>query len=224
MKTSANTIESLSDRVEAYVKVNVDLVKFRIIETGIAGVSSLISAFGGILIIALSSLFLSIGIALWLGDLLGKTQYGFFIVALLYVMTWFVLRFFLGRAMAKISSDINLQTVIPQLEILKTAEAALLKAELHEAYESMRPINLIKSTMKEVAESPDLHNNMLNTAVGLTTGYISKSLFERVSTNPLRKIMGIALLFGVTNVVTKNPNIVRKMGITVFNLFNYLKK
>lgn len=209
MKTSANIIESLLERVEAYGKTSVDLIRFRAIEAGIVGASSLISVFGGTLIIVLSTLFLSIGMALWLGDLLGKAQYGFFIIALLYMMAWLVLRLFLRRFMANIRTEANLQTVIPQLESRKIVEAALLKEELHEAYESIRPINLIKSTLKEVAASPDLHNNMFNTLVGLGTGYLSKSLFERVSTHPLRKMVGIVLLFGVTNVVTKNPAIVR---------------
>jgi hypothetical protein len=219
MKATTDIIESLSERVEAYAKTSIDLIGFRSIGTGLAGASSLISVLGGPVIIALPTFFLSIGAAMWLGDWLGKAQYGFFAVALMYLIAGVALRYACRRSLAKFSSELNLQTLILQLENQKAIDMELLKSELHEAYENIRPINLIKSTLKEVAESPDLHNNAINALVGLGTGYLSKSLFERVSHNPLKKIVGIALLFGVTNVISKNPAIARTMGKTALNLF-----
>ena len=136
----------------------------------------------------------------------------------------FVLRFLPHRYAAKMISTIDWQIVISKLETQQTIDAGLLKAELHEVYESVLPINLIKSTLKEAAESPDLHHNMLNVLMGLGTGYISKSILDHTSATPFRKVIGIALLFGAINLASKNPAIARTIGRTVFNLFNNSKK
>ena len=86
------------------------------------------------------------------------------------------------------------------------------------AGESMKPINLIKSTFKDVAQSEDIKDNLINTGVGLAAGYVSKALFEGVTHSPLRKLLGTALMFGVTNIITRNPETVKAVsnGIFVF--------
>jgi hypothetical protein len=73
-------------------------------------------------------------------------------------------------------------------------------------------VNLIKSTFKEAVESPDLKDNIINTSVGLATGYLSKLLFVNVSHSPIRKLLGIALQFGITQIVAKNPEAVKSFG------------
>jgi F0F1-type ATP synthase membrane subunit c/vacuolar-type H+-ATPase subunit K len=101
-----------------------------------------------------------------------------------------------------------------------------MKKEFHQAYESMKPINLIKSTFKEVAQSQEIKDNLINTGVGLAAGYVSKALFEGVTHSPLRKLLGTALMFGITNVITKNPEAVKTVtnGIFVFIKSKFTEK
>jgi hypothetical protein len=94
----------------------------------------------------------------------------------------------------------------------------MVKDEFFIAIDSVRPINLIKSTFREAVASRDLKNNIVNTSVGLTAGYLSKIVFAGVMKTPLTKLLGTALMFGVTNLVARNPETVKSVGKGFFNL------
>jgi hypothetical protein len=80
---------------------------------------------------------------------------------------------------------------------------------------------LVRNTFKEVAASEELTDNIVNTSVGLAAGYVSKTLFEKTSHSPFRKLLGTALLFGVTNLVAKNPDVIKSAGIDLYNIIKY---
>ena len=67
--------------------------------------------------------------------------------------------------------------------------------------------------------SKDLKDDLINASVGMAVGYVSKELFEGETHSPARKLMGTALMFGVTNVITNNPEMVRSIGLGFINLF-----
>ena len=117
--------------------------------------------------------------------------------------------------MEKINSAIGLRNAILQLESKQAEEVKTLKEQFHVSYESMMPINLIKSTFHQIAESEDLKDNILNTSLGFATGYLSKILFQGASHSPLRKLLGTALMFGVTNVVAKHPIKIKAAGLAI---------
>lgn len=98
----------------------------------------------------------------------------------------------------------DLQDAIRQLEVKRDEEARLLKIQFRATYESVKPINLIKSTFREVTSSSEMKDNVLGTTVGLAAGLLSKVLFVGFSANPLRRLAGSLLMFGVTNLVTRN--------------------
>ena len=120
--------------------------------------------------------------------------------------------------MNKITTSGGLREAIIVLEKKRIAEEAELRAQLHLAYESAKPINLIKATYHEIAASESLKTELLNTSVGLLAGYASKTLFEGMSHSPLRKLIGTAILFGVTTAVTKHPEAVRSFAKGLFGL------
>lgn len=120
--------------------------------------------------------------------------------------------------MEKINSQTNLRKAILELEQQRTGDGKVLKEHFYLAYESIKPINLIKSTFKQAAESPDIQNNIINRSVGLTAGYLSKKLFEGASHHPLKKLVGTALLFGITNAVANNPEAVKALGKGLLNM------
>ena len=120
--------------------------------------------------------------------------------------------------MQKINSGSGLREAILLLEIKRKNEEILLREQLHMTFESIKPINLIKSTYQDVVASQDLKDNLVNTSVGLVVGYISKALFEGASHSPLRKLAGTALLFGITNAVRKNPEAVKSLARGLFRI------
>lgn len=81
METKANLLEPLLERGEVYGKTSFELLKLRSLDKTADLASTLASRSMFALIVSFFALTLNIAIALWLGDLLGKTYYGFLIVA-----------------------------------------------------------------------------------------------------------------------------------------------
>jgi hypothetical protein len=106
--------------------------------------------------------------------------------------------------MEKIKSIKELREAIVQLENKQLEDKRLLKEQFMVTYESMKPVNLIKSTIKYLITSPDLRNDFLSTALGLVVGYLSKKATFGSSHNSLKRLLGTFLQLGVSNVVTKN--------------------
>ena len=74
------------------------------------------------------------------------------------------------------NESVALNEMIDLLQSKQAGELALLKEQFYCTYESLKPINLIKNTIHELTESPDIKTNLLNSAIGLTTGFLSKKI------------------------------------------------
>ena len=106
-----------------------------------------------------------------------------------------------------------------KIQILEAEQAVLLiqmKERFFHAYESLKPVNLIENTLKEISSSPFLVNNLLGAVIGLTAGYVSKKAVVRNSHSNARKLFGYILQFGVTNLVAQNPKTIKSFGKYVF--------
>jgi len=121
--------------------------------------------------------------------------------------------------MEKITTIADLREAILRLEYRKTEEEYMLKRHFHQAYDSIKPINLLKKTIHDAAASIDLKDNMLNTSIGLGAGYLAKLLLTGATRNPITKLVGSALMFGITNVVANNPDTMKSLGSRVLKLF-----
>jgi len=119
--------------------------------------------------------------------------------------------------MEKIITENDLRAAILQLESRQTEEGKLMKEQFLVAVESIKPINLIKNTLREAVGSEDLQDNVLNSSLGFSAGYISKILFQGATSSPLKKIIGTALMFGIKNLIAQNPEIVKSGGRAIFN-------
>jgi len=89
--TAGENISALFETVKDFGETNIDLIKLK--AAGKAGeiVSSAVAAIVIVIIMLLFIIILSIGIALLLGDLLGKSFYGFFALAGLYLIIGLIL-------------------------------------------------------------------------------------------------------------------------------------
>lgn len=121
--------------------------------------------------------------------------------------------------MSQINNLTSLEEEIFRLEMKQLSEGIELKSHFLVAYDSIKPINLIMNTMKEITASPDLKSNLLSTSVGLVTGYVSKLVFEHGTRNPVKRVLGNALMIGVANLINKNPDIVRSAGKGILKIF-----
>jgi len=86
MEDKTNLLGSLLDLAVDYGETSIELVKLKVLDKTTDIVSSLIPLSLVILFVLSSLLFLNLGIAFWLGEILGKTFYGFLIVAGFYLV------------------------------------------------------------------------------------------------------------------------------------------
>jgi len=78
--------------------------------------------------------------------------------------------------MQNIDSFVELRYTLQILEIERSEKALLLKEQFYITYESLKPVNLIRSSLKELFLSPNLMNNLVGTTVGVASGYLSKKI------------------------------------------------
>jgi hypothetical protein len=114
--------------------------------------------------------------------------------------------------MSKITTIAELREAIRLLETEQTTEGLQLKDELMIAYESLRPANLIASTLKELTVMPDLKGDLLNVGLGLASGYLSKKVTVGNTSNPIKQLLGTFLQMGVASLVTKNADSIKSFG------------
>jgi len=124
--------------------------------------------------------------------------------------------------MGKISSSAVLLETIQILEVEREIEGRILKEQFQLTYERFKPVNLLRSTFLEVTSTPNLLNNVVDTALGLATGYLSKKIVIGASGNILRRLLGIVVQLGVTNSVAQHPYTIRSIG--QFLLHHFLDK
>lgn len=103
----------------------------------------------------------------------------------------------------KIASTTELTSAIKRLERQRFLMEEDLKEEFHIILESLKPTNILKHTIHEVQASTELKHNLLKVAVGLGAGYFSRKLVIGKSAGIVKKALGTALQYGITNFVAK---------------------
>ncbi len=86
MENNPSTIEMLFERAEDYTKTTIDLVKLNAVDKTADVLSSLISRLTVSIVFVLFAFLANIGLSLWIGALVGRVYYGFFIVSGVYLL------------------------------------------------------------------------------------------------------------------------------------------
>lgn len=102
MEDNTKLLESLLERATDYGKTSFELVKLKTLDKSTDIVSSLVPNSIVFVLIVTFMLFLNLGLALWLGDILGKIFYGFFVVAAFYIFAGIVIHFFMHKWIKKL--------------------------------------------------------------------------------------------------------------------------
>jgi len=105
MQEDTNLIESLLERITEYGKTSYELVKLNVVNKTSDSVSALMAHAIVKIIVACFVLFINLGVAFWVGDMLGKIYYGFFVVAAFYALVAFVLHFLMSKWMKRVFYD-----------------------------------------------------------------------------------------------------------------------
>jgi hypothetical protein len=122
--------------------------------------------------------------------------------------------------MRKITSVAELKNAIHILEEERTVKEQAMKEQFFLTYESFKPAKLLGSTLKEMIASPYFVENILDTGIGLATGYMSRKIVVGASSNIIRKFIGYAVQAGVSNFVSKHPGTIKSIGQIIYqNIF-----
>jgi hypothetical protein len=101
MENNALGLEPLLKKAEDYAKTNFELYRLKTVSKTASISSTLASRALAIILVSTFISLLNIGIALWLGDLLGKLYYGFFCMAGLYALCGGIVYLFFHRFLKK---------------------------------------------------------------------------------------------------------------------------
>jgi hypothetical protein len=102
MDDNSKLLETLLDRATEYGKTSYELVKLKAVDKTSDVISSSVPGTVVVVLIASFMIFLNLGLAFWIGEILGKTFYGFFIVASFYLLLAVIIYLFMYKWLKKI--------------------------------------------------------------------------------------------------------------------------
>ena len=100
MENIKNNIESLLKLTESYGKTNIELIKLKAVDKSGDVISTFFSNFLLLSLIIFLLFTLTVAFSLWIGELIGKTYYGFLVVAGFYALItgiYFIFRLHIKR-------------------------------------------------------------------------------------------------------------------------------
>ena len=106
METQTSVIEPLLERAEQYSKTSLELLKLKSVDKTADVSSMLISRLLIVIVLSFFVLTLSVAAALWLGELLGKSYYGFIAVASFYGLIGIILFFIYPFIKTRVNNSI----------------------------------------------------------------------------------------------------------------------
>lgn len=123
--------------------------------------------------------------------------------------------------MGNIQSTDQLELAIEILETEHSDKGMLLKEQFNLTYESLKPLSLLKSAVKELTTSPYMAENAIGSVTGIATGYLSRRLIIGKSGNIFRKFLGAIIQYSITNFVARHPDQVKSIGqFLIQNIFH----
>jgi hypothetical protein len=126
--------------------------------------------------------------------------------------------------MKTINSAAELKIAILQMELQHDIQGEILKEQFLVTVDGFTPVNLLKNALNEIATSPYLIDNIIGSAMGLATGYISKLVAVGGSNSIFKKLIGSVVQFGVTNIVAQHPEMFKSVGNFLMELIFHKKK
>jgi hypothetical protein len=121
--------------------------------------------------------------------------------------------------MQNITSIADLKNAIQLSESEQTLRMNMLKEQFYITLDVFKPVNLIAGTLSNIVKSPFLVENLVGTAMGLATGYLSKFMIIGKSGYGIRRLIGTLMQFGITSLVARNSGSIKSFGRSFFQHF-----
>jgi hypothetical protein len=121
--------------------------------------------------------------------------------------------------MGRITTSSELRESILALEKKQADQWTLLRSEAGIVYENLKPVNLLKRTLHDLTSADGLMENIISPLVGLATGFVSKKIVVGKSANPFKNILGSLIQAAITNLIIRNPELIKSMGSKLVDKF-----
>lgn len=118
--------------------------------------------------------------------------------------------------MENITTTSELRYAIHKLETERHIRRQIMEVQARDTLESLRPVNLLANTLSELSTMPVFSNSIVGPVAGLATGYLTRKLIVGLSGNVFTRILGTLVQFGVTNLVSRHPEMVKMLGTNIF--------
>jgi fatty acid desaturase len=112
MSENEKSIEALLEQTVEYANTSIKLVKLKALDTTSEVLSSFVPNSIVFFLFASLLFFLNLGIAFWLGEIMGNNSYGFFVVAAFYGVLGFIVHFFMHNMLKKKICDYIIKQVL----------------------------------------------------------------------------------------------------------------
>ena len=107
-----NVLSSLLDSVEEYGKTTFELFKLKRLDKASDLAGTVISRITAVIAFITFLLMASFGAAFWLGAILGRIWYGFFVVAAFYGLLGLIVYFFMHKGLKRIFADLIIRQTL----------------------------------------------------------------------------------------------------------------
>lgn len=113
----------------------------------------------------------------------------------------------------------TLKEAIKKLEIKQAEEGQLVKEQLLITYENLKPVNILRNIVKDVYSSENYMQDFVEIIAGMASGFITKKIVVGRSKNPVLKLVGLAIQFGMTTLVSKKYTSIKDSLLQFVNRF-----
>ncbi len=114
--------------------------------------------------------------------------------------------------MENIQNTADLKDAIAKLTIQQATDLFLFKEEFQVTKEKFKLSNIIRSGFKEVTSTSNIATDIMNAAVGLTTGFVTKKILIGKTINPVKNLLGMLMELFVANKVMSNADALKSVG------------
>jgi hypothetical protein len=121
--------------------------------------------------------------------------------------------------MERITTVAGLKSAIQILEVEQNAHERILKENLHLAYDSLKPVHILKNALKELMKPPYIGDNLAGTAMGVASGLLLRKLFFGSSDGPIKRLFVKLLQIGVSKIAASKADAVVSAGMTYLSRF-----
>src|SRR5690606_30165250 len=105
------------------------------------------------------------------------------------------------------------------LEGQRDAELQEIKGEFTLLKEKLKPMNLIRSTIRSFNSSPELKEDIKNGLMGLGAGFLTNKVLLGSIKGPLKKVIAIVVEAGMANMALRYPETIKSAGISLLTKF-----